>query len=85
MRDAALTALARTGDLESLPFVVRATPRADAARVVSSFIESAAGRIGENLVQYASGGGKENAGLALAIADMLLRAPGGDSRGRVCH
>lgn len=45
---------------------------------MSGFIENAAGRIGKNLVQYASGGGTENAGLALAVTDMLLRTPGGE-------
>ena len=78
------TAVQYTSGLKKLglavfwPFVMRSTPRANAAQVVKGFIEDAAGRIGKNLIKYAPGGGTENAGLALAVADMLLRAPGGE-------
>ena len=59
------------------PFVIRSTPRSMAVQVVDAFISNAAGRIGNNLIKYATGGGTENAGLALAVTDMLVHAPGG--------
>lgn len=65
------------------PFVIRSTPRANAAQVVTSFIGDAAGQIGNNLIKLLGecrlcSGTTENAGLALAVTDMLLRAPGGE-------
>ena len=60
------------------PFVIRSVPRAFAAEAVQGFVATAANDIGPNLIKYATGGGTENAGLALAVTDMLLRAPGGE-------
>ena len=78
------TAFQYTGGMHSLglavfwPFVIRSTPRSEAKQVVHAFISDAAGKIGPNLIKYATGGGTENAGLALAVTDMLVRAPGGE-------
>ena len=66
------------------PFNVRTATRDTAQAVVDGFMAAAnfdedqhMSGFGPNLIRYASGGGTENAGMALAVADMMLGSPGG--------
>ena len=61
----------------SWPYAIRSSTEDTVDAIVQDFAENAAGRIGLNLIKYATGGGTENAGMAQALNDMFLAAPGG--------
>ena len=58
------------------PYAIRSSTAETVDAVVQDFA-GVASRIGLNLIKYATGGGTENAGMAQALNDMFLAAPGG--------